>query len=62
MDELLRVIELSIVTSPQHIIDKSFKVQESPLLLKKVTFETTKNIVEYEDLVMGLRAIKNMNI
>ena len=37
MDELLCVIELLIVTCPQHIIDKSFKVQESPLLLKTLT-------------------------
>ena len=34
MDELLYVIELLIVTGPQHIIDKSFKVQEYPLLMK----------------------------
>ena len=37
MDELLCVIELLIVTGPQHIIDKSFKAQESPLFLKTLT-------------------------
>ena len=37
VDELLCVIEFLNVTSPQRIIDKSFKVQESPLLLKTLT-------------------------
>ena len=37
MDELLCVIELLIVTSPQHITDKSVKVQEYPLLFKTLT-------------------------
>ena len=39
MDELLCMIELLFVTSPQHIIDKKFKVQESPLLLKTLTIK-----------------------
>ena len=38
MDELLYVIELLIITGPRHIIDKRFKVQEYPLLLKTSTW------------------------
>ena len=38
MDELLCMIELLVVIGPQHIIDKSFKVQEYPLLLKTLTW------------------------
>ena len=37
MDELLCIIELLIIRDPQHIINKKFKVQASPLLLKTLT-------------------------
>ena len=37
MDELLCVIELLIVIGPRHIINKGFKVQQSPLLPEKLT-------------------------
>ena len=37
MDELLCVIELLIVTGPQHIIDKSFKVQVSSIFAQTST-------------------------
>ena len=37
MDELLCMIKLLIFRGPQHIINKSFKVQKYPLLLKTLT-------------------------
>ena len=49
MDELLCVIELLIVAGPQHTTDKSFKVQESLLLLKIVTPRTLEVLNDSND-------------
>ena len=47
MDELLCAIELLIVTIPQHIIDKNFKVQASPVLIKILTQQRHDSQEEY---------------
>jgi ribonuclease HI len=41
-----------IVSPVQEVISLSYKLQ----------FETTNNVVEYEDLVLGLRAAKDLGI